>query len=97
MPTGIDALVARHVLIGWKDTREARRAVQDALPFLHEAERGATIEVCAAALELQARAAVSDVEQYLSRHRIRRPPALSRMKQGPRMNRPDWPNRKAPI
>jgi nucleotide-binding universal stress UspA family protein len=71
VPAGVEALTARHVLIGWKDTREARRAVQDALPFLHEAERVTVIEVCAPDLEGQARARVSDVREYLSRHRIK--------------------------
>jgi hypothetical protein len=34
VPDGVDALRAEHVVIGWKDSREARRAVQDAIPFL---------------------------------------------------------------
>ncbi|MEH6952716.1 universal stress protein (plasmid) [Nitrobacter sp. NHB1] len=39
VPAAVKSLTADHVMIGWKDTREARRAVQDALPFLHEAKR----------------------------------------------------------
>src|SRR5271157_3474134 len=31
VPDGMSSLLADHVVIGWKDTREARRALQDAL------------------------------------------------------------------
>ncbi len=39
VPTAVKSLAAEHVVVGWKDTGESRRAVQDALPFLHEAKR----------------------------------------------------------
>ncbi|MFH6783273.1 MULTISPECIES: universal stress protein [Methylobacterium] len=39
VPPGIDRLEARRVLIGWKYTREARRAVRDAMPFLTRASQ----------------------------------------------------------
>ena len=45
VPDGVSSLRAEHVVIGWKDTREARRAVQDALPFLHEASRVTVVEI----------------------------------------------------
>ena len=38
------SLRAEHVVIGWKDTREARRAVRDALPFLQQATRVTIVE-----------------------------------------------------
>jgi hypothetical protein len=34
------------ILIGWKDSREARRALQDSLPLLHEAKSVTVVEVC---------------------------------------------------
>jgi nucleotide-binding universal stress UspA family protein len=37
-PAEVDRLDLRHVLVAWKDTREARRAVADALPLLLKAE-----------------------------------------------------------
>lgn len=37
VPPGIDHLDATRIVIGWKNTREARRAVRDALPFLKRA------------------------------------------------------------
>jgi len=32
----LSSLQAEHVVIGWNETREARRAVLDALPFLDD-------------------------------------------------------------
>lgn len=37
-PPGVAALEARRVLLAWKDVRESRRSVADALPFLVRAE-----------------------------------------------------------
>jgi len=36
--SNVAAIKADRIVIGWKDTREARRAVADALPFLERAE-----------------------------------------------------------
>lgn len=38
VPPDVERLLARSVVIAWKDTRESRRAVQDALPFLVRAD-----------------------------------------------------------
>jgi nucleotide-binding universal stress UspA family protein len=38
VPPEVERLAARSVVIAWKDTRESRRAVQDALPFLVRAD-----------------------------------------------------------
>lgn len=43
VPAGVDHLEASRVAIGWKNTREARRAVADAMPFL---ERASQVVVC---------------------------------------------------
>ena len=45
VPPGVSALEGRRVLVAWKDTREARRAVADALPLLVRAEEVLVIEV----------------------------------------------------
>ena len=44
VPTGVAVLEARRVLVAWKDTREARRAVADALPFLVDADEVLVVE-----------------------------------------------------
>lgn len=69
-PEAVDALVPHKVMIAWKDTREARRALTDALPFLHEADTVIVAEVCPAADEAAARQNLDEVGRYLGRHRI---------------------------
>jgi len=72
VPETCNWLDLRSVLIAWKDTAEARRAVSDALPLL----RGATEVTIVEIVEDEAdRAAallrVEDVAAWLSRHDIR--------------------------
>jgi nucleotide-binding universal stress UspA family protein len=54
------------IVIAWKDTREARRAVCDSLPFLQEAERVLVVAVGDGADSSSA----SDVAAYLKRHQV---------------------------
>ena len=42
VPEEARTLRVEHVVLGWKDTREARRALLDALPFLQKATRRGT-------------------------------------------------------
>jgi nucleotide-binding universal stress UspA family protein len=67
---GIASLRAEHVAIAWRDSREARRAVMDAMPFLNAARRASVVEVCARDEEPKASARVKDVVVYLARHGI---------------------------
>jgi nucleotide-binding universal stress UspA family protein len=71
VPTAVKSLAAEHVVVGWKDTREARRAVQDALPFLHEAKRVTIVEICEKDQMETTRHHVDDVVGYLGRHRVK--------------------------
>jgi len=64
---GADAFDGRRVLIAWKDCREARRAVKDALPFLLVAE---TVVVAAIEEGAATRSNTEDVVAYLSAHGI---------------------------
>ena len=70
VPAQIDAFSAKRVVIAWKDTREARRAVSDALPFLQEAEEVMVVEVCDRGTEAQSQKRVDDVAKYLERHKV---------------------------
>ena len=63
-------LSARHIAIAWKDVREARRAVRDALPFLRQAESVMIVEISEGGEGDQAQRHVKDVADYLARHRI---------------------------
>lgn len=60
-----------HVIVAWKDTREARRAVADALPFLRKARETTVIEVLEDGDDTQkATRRVNDVVVWLKRHGI---------------------------
>ncbi len=82
MPDGVNSLHAEHVVIGWKDTREARRAVQDALPVLHEATRVTIVEICGPGEEKTALGHIDDVARYLTRHRVNGGPRVMLQKEG---------------
>jgi nucleotide-binding universal stress UspA family protein len=69
VPDAVATLDAGHVVIGWKNTREARRAVVDALPFLRKAARVSIVEVHREKTHA-AHADVRDLISYLARHRI---------------------------
>lgn len=66
----IDKLELRSILIAWKDTREARRATEDALPILKLADRVTVVEVAAEQNLQQARERTEDVAAWLARHGI---------------------------
>jgi nucleotide-binding universal stress UspA family protein len=70
-PPGAPTPEARRILLAWKDTREARRALADALPFLRRAEDVAVIEVVAdATTGADAARRLEDVVDHLARHRV---------------------------
>jgi nucleotide-binding universal stress UspA family protein len=71
VPEGLAALQGEQVLVGWKDTREARRAVRDALPFLRAATVVTVVELCGDRSEEAARPRLADVVEYLRRHGIK--------------------------
>jgi nucleotide-binding universal stress UspA family protein len=65
VPPQAEYLAGKRVLIGWKDCREARRAVWDSLPFLKTAE-----DVFVVATENLADSP-DDVKAYLTAHGVR--------------------------
>ena len=70
VPRGTRRLQAERILIAWKDTREARRAVHDALPFLKKAQAVAVVAVGPPDLAQGAREDVADLARYLERYQI---------------------------
>lgn len=65
-PSDLDDLPLKCAVIAWKDTREARRAVADALPLLRKAERVLLLTIAAAEAETNADA----TEAYLKCHDV---------------------------
>ena len=70
VPDEIDLLPARRIMLAWKDTRESRRAVSDALPFLKEATEVLIAEVCEPGSETKSLRSVEDVAVHLRRHGV---------------------------
>jgi nucleotide-binding universal stress UspA family protein len=70
VPDELAAVAARRVVVAWKDGREARRAVRDALPFLQEADEVMIVTVCEHGTEEQAQKSIDDLASYLRRHKV---------------------------
>jgi nucleotide-binding universal stress UspA family protein len=68
VPPDIDRLSARRIVVAWKDTRECRRAVLDAMPFLTAADEVLLMQACERTPEAERR--LDDVTAYLVRHRV---------------------------
>lgn len=70
-PSQGPALKAERIVLAWKDTREARRALSDALPFFEQAELVEVVEICHASDIDQAVIRVEDVVGALKRRGVR--------------------------
>ena len=71
VPPEVEWLRFNTMLIAWKDTREARRAVNDALPLLHQARQVLIVEsVEPGPDEMDAKMRVQDVAHWLVRRGI---------------------------
>ncbi len=78
VPQGISALPLKNVFIGWKESREARRAASDALPLLQASAQVTVLEVTARDNVGPAQGHVKDVAAWLGRHGVKaRPLAMS--------------------
>ncbi|MES2502751.1 MAG: universal stress protein [Pseudomonadota bacterium] len=70
VPVDTEKLILDTILVGWKDTREARRAVADALPLLRLARKVNVIEMAEEADVLKAENRLHDVTNWLRCHDI---------------------------
>ncbi len=82
-PPTLTKLDAASILIAWKDTRESRRAVADAMPFLKRAKQVLIAEVCEQSDEDDARTRTADVAEYLGRHGVKSSTAVREPGKGP--------------
>ena len=70
-PDGASWLDLRSILVAWKDTAEARRAVADSLPLLRKAKEVTVAEILEEGGDRPAATArVRDVAAWLSRHGV---------------------------
>jgi nucleotide-binding universal stress UspA family protein len=70
VPETVTSLDLHCAVIAWKDTRECRRAVRDALPLLRRAKQVLVVAIGEDETESQAKRALSDVTAYLVRHQV---------------------------
>jgi nucleotide-binding universal stress UspA family protein len=70
VPPGASGLELNEVLVCWKDSREARRAVADALPMLQASKRVDVVEIVEAEGVDQSRRRLDSVGDWLARNGI---------------------------
>ncbi len=70
VPRTTTPLRFEHALLGWKDTREARRAALDALPMLGQTGHVTVLEIAARDDLVAADSRVKDVATWLARHGV---------------------------
>lgn len=67
-------LRAAQIVVAWKDRREARRAVADAMPFLTLADEVVVMEICDPDEFGEAQYRTFDVSEHLKRHGVKARP-----------------------
>jgi nucleotide-binding universal stress UspA family protein len=76
-PDQISSLKLDQILVAWKDTREARRAIVDALPLLQKAAQVIVVEIAAQTDQPVAQAHVEQVAAWLQQHGVTALPMTS--------------------
>ncbi|HTV34659.1 MAG TPA: universal stress protein [Methylocella sp.] len=70
IPNETESLKAERLLIAWKDTREARRAIHDALPLLRQSQKIIVAEIDEDENPAAAARRVADVVAWLASHGV---------------------------
>lgn len=83
VPDGASSLPLRRVVVACKDTRECRRAIHDALPFLQQAGEVLVVEFGEASSKPQDKTNLAEIARYLERHRVIVADRIWRRAQGP--------------
>jgi nucleotide-binding universal stress UspA family protein len=83
VPDTAHPLALRRVVVAWKDTRECRRAVRDALPLLQEAKEVLLVAIGEHESQSQGKKTLADVGAYLMRHRVIVAAEMWRQPRGP--------------
>ena len=71
IPPGAEALALDRVLVAWKDTRETRRAIVDALPLLKKVAHVTLAEIAVEDRLPLARKHLEEVGDWLARHGVK--------------------------
>ncbi len=67
---GAHATAGSRILVAWKDTREAARAMRDSLPFLCAAERVLLVEIGGVPCEPECDEAFAAASAWLGAHQV---------------------------
>lgn len=70
VPAAASPLTLQRVVVAWKDTRETRRSILDALPLLKMAAHVLVVEIAARDDLAEARLRLDDVVAWLKRHGV---------------------------
>ncbi len=70
VPDTVPPLGLHRAVVAWKDTRECRRALQDAIPLLQHAKEVLLLEVGDEDGKSEAKKALADVARYLASHNV---------------------------
>ena len=70
VPQGAEAAPMQRVVVGWNDSSEARRAIQDALPILRQAKHVSVVTIVPEADMASGRNQVAGVVRWLGWHGI---------------------------
>lgn len=70
LPAGHSQIGFERIVVAWKDTREARRAVSDALPLLRRASEVAVVSVSAHSSAAATPASIDNLRDRLARHGV---------------------------
>jgi nucleotide-binding universal stress UspA family protein len=70
VPKGVASLRLKRAVVGWKDTRETRRAVLDAVPLLQKTGIVTVVEIAPELDLAEARTRLGDVVRWLKQHGV---------------------------
>jgi nucleotide-binding universal stress UspA family protein len=70
VPDVVAPLQLRRAVVAWKDTRECRRALRDALPILRETKEVLVVEFVEGDANPEDKRTLADVTAYLIRHHV---------------------------
>jgi nucleotide-binding universal stress UspA family protein len=70
VPDAVPPLSLHRAIVAWKDTRECRRAIYDAIPLLQHAREVLLLEVGEEDGKGEAKKVLADVTRFLVRHKV---------------------------
>jgi nucleotide-binding universal stress UspA family protein len=70
VPSSVDRLSGQRIVVGWKDTKESRRAIRDAIPFLQKAHEVVLVGLREDGAGLEVKIQLDDLTKYLQRHQV---------------------------